>query len=86
MEEAPENDPPGQDPRDTAAGRAERRMIHERALRSKLTPAQYQDRARIAGSLEERLRQISDSLDRLAKSLGPDAPGTPPGSGSRPTV
>ena len=70
---------PAPDPREDER----RRMMREKALRMKLSPVQYQDRARIAVTIEERLRQINESLDRLAKSLGPDAPGAPPGSPPR---
>lgn len=68
----------GEDPaRAEEAERAERRLAYERALRARLTPRQYEGRAEIVQKIEDRLRVINESLDKLAKSLGVDEPGTP---------
>lgn len=60
-----------------AADKEERRLAYERSLRARLTPRQYEGRAEIVRKIEERLRVINESLDKLAKSLGVDEPGTP---------
>lgn len=58
------------------AGHAEERRLREEARRAGLSVSAYQAR-RAAQALQERLRALDETLSRLARSLGTNAPVPP---------